>query len=149
MTNDVSMKKAIFEDFYAHLVNFEIMVAMRVDGVSCTSDLMQNEFVKFAIGSKAAKDMVIDEEGIEVNITINRQHATCFFPWTSIVGIISEFFEFEQKFNPLENNSAKETTVVKQDTKIAEPLQEDGYFLKDTKVKHLKLVTKKEGIIAN
>lgn len=149
MTNDISMKKAIFEDFYSHLVNFEILVAMRINNVICPFDLMQNDFVKFAIGSGAAKDMKIDEEGVEVNITFSRQPFTCFFPWESIVNIESPFFVFGQKFNPLEevqeNKAQSQQPINSVIPEKEEMMGEDGdWILKDTKYSHLKLLTKKE-----
>lgn len=150
MTNDVSMKKAIFEDFYSHLVNFEILVAMRINNVICPFDLMQNDFVKFAIGSGAAKDMKIDEEGVEANITFSRQPFTCFFPWESIINIESDYFVFGQKFNPLGDTQANKSSADDQPTNstITEKVEimggEDKYYLQDTKYPHLKLLTKKE-----
>lgn len=149
MTNDTSMKKAIFEDFYSHLVNFEILVVMRTDNIVCPEDLLQNEFVKFAIGSGAAKDMKIDEEGVEANITFSRQPFTCFFPWESIVTIESPFFVFGQKFTPAESNKGTQTQIQEPTnsaiTEKAEIMgEDDAYYLQDTKYSHLKLLTKKE-----
>lgn len=146
MTNDVSMKKAVFENFYSHLKTFYCLIATRVDGVSLPEELMREEFIKLAIGSGSAVGMTIDEEGVSANLTFNRMPCNVFFPWEAIVNIESDYFTFGQKFNPYENVVQPQIPEPTNSTIIekAEIMGDDAWVEKDTKYSHLKLLVKEE-----
>lgn len=138
MTNDVSMKKAIFEDFYSHLKTFYCLIATRVNDVSLPEDLMREEFIKLAVGSGSSVGMTIDDSGVSANLTFNRMPCNVFFPWESIVNIESDYFTFGQKFNQYENTTQTQESVV-QEIEI----EDDEWVIKDTKYSHLKLLIKR------
>lgn len=147
MTNDTSMKKAIFEDFYSHLKTFYCLIATRVTDVSLPEELMREEFIKLAIGSGSAVGMIIDESGVSANLTFNRLPCNVFFPWESIVNIESDYFVFGQKFNPLgesQENKVQEQPINSAIPEKAEIMGDDNWVIKDTKYSHLNLLTRKD-----
>src|SRR3972149_6807168 len=144
MTNDISLKKVIFECFYSHYKTFYVLVATRVDNVSLPDDLMQGDFIKLAIGSGSSVGMAIDDKGIAANLTFNRYPIDIFVPWESVVNIETDFFSFGQKFNPIEDkdetiSQIQESIISAKEEKSGDTGLDDAWITKDTKYSHLKL----------